>query len=165
MRLAEHEDLPRLAMLYTDAKHYADQVGYIDWDAPFPEAILRGFIEQSELHCSDDNRGIQASVRLSDEANKEIWSSFLPARSLYVSKLATAASVHGTGYAEHVVLPYVLDVARHRLAESVRLDCLADNPGLIRYYTSLCFVSLGDVGFYSQRQQKDIFVTRFEMQV
>jgi hypothetical protein len=46
----------------------------------------------------------------------------------------------------------------------MRLDCLADNDGLCRYYSELRYTPKGLVTFWSRVQQEDLTVSRFELE-
>lgn len=166
MRLARTADAKNLASLYTEAATYAQTVGHIDWENPFPIQTINEFIAEQKLFCSYDENGLPiASARLTHEGNEKIWQVFDDNQYLYVSKLATANSLHGTGYVADVMFPDIIERASQSRSNAIRLDCLADNPRLIRYYSRLGFSALGIHSFYSEKQQRMLAVMKFEMPV
>ena len=163
MRLALMADSENLAALYSEAASYAETVGHIDWENPFPIRIVKELIQDEELFCSNGEDGlINASVRLSQRGDKRIWQISDEDSYLYVNKLATANNVHGSGYTESVILPNIIKRATQSRSRGIRLDCLADNQRLIRFYLRIGFTALGVTSLYSDKQQRMISVMRFE---
>jgi ribosomal protein S18 acetylase RimI-like enzyme len=163
MRLAYQSDIENLVALYTEAATYAGEVGHIDWENPFSVQVVKKFIEEKELFCVDGENDLPAAaVRLTTEGDNRIWQPNEISAHLYISKLATANSVHGTGYTSSVVLPNIVTRASEAECDGIRLDCLADNPGLIRFYSRLGFSALGIRSFYSDKQQRPLTVMCFE---
>lgn len=68
----------------------------------------------------------------------------------YVHSLAVRAAWGGLGIGSRL-LERLFVQAREEGAEVFRLDCLATNPALRRYYEGLGFVAVGETGLRGQR--------------
>lgn len=160
MRLAETRDTGSLAIVYQDAVTHANMVGKIDWPDPIPESFVANLIASEELYCFEEE-GVIAAAKLSQEGDERVWEDYR-SPALYLAKLATSNQVRRQDYFRNIMLPAIVDFAGQK--KSLRLDCLADNLALQKYYIKLGFIRIGSTSFYSENQQKIIKVTRFERQ-
>lgn len=161
MRPATNHDLDNLVALYTDATAYANTVGHIDWKMPFPPELIDELIAQRELFCIDDDNGkIVASFQLKSVADQQKWLSADAERFVYIGKLATTSSMHGTGFGRRVVFPRIIDYARQKGRLGIRLECLADNSRLKNYYLGSGFADKGDITL--SRNGATLALSRFE---
>lgn len=159
MRLAEQHDVPQLTELYSDALSHANSVGHIDWPVPVTSDFVSELVSTRELYRFGDNK-ILATAKVSTLPDTRIWKDVSDC-GLYLAKLATSNLVRGTRYFEQNMLAEINDFTEAIVPK--RLDCLADNPKLRAFYLGIGFHAMGDVVFYSEKQNKYITVSRFEM--
>lgn len=129
----EFDEIHEAQEIYNQAVIYARTVGKIDWEIPFPEQTLEDYWEQNELYCVRGGfEQLVAVVRLSTEANPQIWQDNV--KSLYVGKIAVGHEARQVGVATKIIIPAAHEIAVQRELDEVRLDCLADNGRLRRFY-------------------------------
>jgi len=162
MRLAEIKDLDDLVSLYQEATTHAHTVGKIDWPNPTTESFVAELVSSGELYCFEQAGKIVAAAKLSPHGDVRIWGG-QPAPATYLAKVATGNQVRGQAYFRTAMLPAI--VGRFGSSGLLRLDCLADNERLQNFYIELGFVRLGDVKFFSEKQQKVLAVTRLERSI
>jgi predicted GNAT family N-acyltransferase len=158
MRLAEAKDTDDLVSLYQEAASHAHAVGMIDWPNSIPKAFVDDLVASDELYCFGQEQ-ILGAARLSQQGDTKIWEDE-SLTALYLAKLATGNQTRGQNYFKNVMLPAIIEHAGSNTR--LRLDCLADNARLQDFYRNLGFVSLGNVEFFSDKQQRELVVTRFE---
>lgn len=158
MRKAGHADISQLKEVYSDALNHANNVGHIDWPSPLPTDFVSKLVETGELYCFGNDM-VVAAARVSRFPDTRIWNDATDT-GLYLAKIATSNSVRGTNYFRHTILPEIAALADPPMP--LRLDCLANNPGLKGFYSGVGFCEVGDVTFYSERQSKLLTVSRFE---
>lgn len=83
-----------------------------------------------------------AVVRLSTEPNPQIWQG--KTKALYIGKMAVGQEVRGLNIATKVLIPAAHEMAARRGLDEVRLDCLADNKQLRRFYRR-AFTERGEI--------------------
>ncbi len=162
MRLATDRDIIKLTELYNSATAYANTVGHIDWAMPFPLKTIAKLIDQRELYCIDDSDHdtLVASFQLKNVADPQKWPVPNNENYAYIGKLAIASSMHGTDFGRRVVFAQIENYARQNSLTGLRLECLADNPGLKRYYLGSGFVPKGEITI--QRNSNSITLARFQ---
>lgn len=160
MRKVSEADLSQITTLYGEALTHAKNVGHIDWPDPFTLADVAQIYATNELYCFG-SQTIDGVARISDQPDVRIWGE-RNERAIYLAKVATSNAVRGTRYFETVMLPDIRGTFGAQLL--LRLDCLADNPGLKDLYSAIGFSELGNVTFFSEKQNKPVTVSRFEMQ-
>lgn len=162
MRLAEISDVASLQTLYAESRMHGKTVGDIDWPEIFSHDFLAGYISNRELYCFEEaESGLVAAARLAETDNIAVWPDE-DQRFLYVGKLATADIVRRQRYVPRIVMPAAERLAIERGKIGLRLNCLADNPGLMRLYNNLGFNLLGIVSIYSTFAEKQITTAKFE---
>ncbi len=160
MRRVEIQDVSQLMEVYSDALEHANKVSHIDWPSPLTVDFVSELVATGELYCFGDDR-VLAAAKVSTSPDTRIWKDGTNSSGLYIAKIATSRSVRGTKYFERNMLPGIIT---HADAEvPTRLDCLADNPKLKTFYSSIGFRAVGDITFYSEKQSKNITVSRFEL--
>ncbi len=159
MRKAREADLYQITNLYGEALTHAKNVGHIDWPDPFTLADVAQLYATNELYCFG-SQTLDGVARISFHPDARIWGE-RNERAIYLAKVATSNAVRGTRYFERVMLPDI----RVTLGTEwpFRLDCLADNPGLKKFYSNIGFIELGNVTFFSEKQRRDVTVSTFEM--
>lgn len=163
MLLATHTDIPELINLYSASVVHASAVGRIDWPNPFPRNVLAKFIDDNELYIIREDGVISAGFRLTSAPNPWVWPAQTPTKAAYIAKLATADFVRGTNYTSRVIIPQIKKYSQHKKLTVIRLDCLADNNRLAAFYGRIGFEKVGESAFYSEKQSKNIVVSKFEM--
>ncbi|MFO0920405.1 MAG: hypothetical protein U0451_01910 [Candidatus Saccharimonadales bacterium] len=165
MRLATNQEAPDIRQHYDEVTAYASRVGFIDWPNPFPLETINSLIAKNELFIWGDE-AIKAVARVSLVASDVIWGqSEDNQRYVYIGKLAGASSIRGTGYIKSTVLTEVADFAANTDKIGIRLDCLATNKGLYNFYARLGCQDRGISTFWSQSQDSEIVVQRFEIKI
>lgn len=146
--LAVVDDLDSVMDVFRESLRHAAQVGHIDWADPFPVEPVQRWISDGELlRWAEDGR-IVGVARATTVPSPSVWGD--PGDvALYVGKLATADSVRGEQFCATHMLPYLLDYAVAAGATSVRIDSLADNPGLTQLYSGAGFTQRGEATFQS----------------
>ncbi len=102
-------------------------------------ARLRSDLERMSLHLVRLDGAAVATFSLL-ESDALFWPS-ARSNALYLHRFAVRRVNAGVG--AHVVA-WVMAEARRRERAYVRLDCLAENPGIRRYYERLGFASVGE---------------------
>lgn len=162
MRLAEMSDVPGLQELFAQARAHGKTVGDIDWPEIFPRDVLTGYISNRELYCFEEaESGLVAAVRLAETGNIDVWPDE-DQRFIYVGRLATADVVRGRQYVPRIVLPDTEKLAVESGKSGLRLNCLADESGLMRFYNNLGFNLLGSVRIFSAFVNREIETAKFE---
>lgn len=158
MRRAEYTDIDALMDIYQDATVHAREAGTIDWPNPIPQSFVTDLIDGENLYCFGDEQ-IVAAAKLSRHQDSRIWGDEV-SPALYLAKLATSNRVRGQNYLQEHMLPEISNF--YDSITTMRLDCLAENSRLQQMYSKLGFVCLGDVSFYSDKQNRELTVARFE---
>ena len=162
MRLAELSDVASLQTLYAESRMHGKTVGDIDWPKKFSHDFLAGYISNKELYCFEEaESGLVAAARLTETDNIAVWPDE-DQRFLYVGKLATADIVRRQRYVPRIVMPAAERLAIERGKIGLRLNCLADEPGLMRLYNNIGFTLLGSVRIFSVFNNREIETAKFE---
>jgi GNAT superfamily N-acetyltransferase len=144
--------------LLTAAAQWTVEQGFPNpWPVPYPLARIRPRIEQGEVYLAVvAGEPPVATVTLQWE-DPPLWGE-RPPDAGYVHRLAVRRRHAGEGWGRRLI-----DWAEERVAERgrplLRLDCVAANSGLVRYYSGLGFRRVGDVRF------RDLDLARFERPV
>lgn len=144
LKRANPEEISAIGEIYNQATSHAHTVGTIDWPQPFPTEYLREYQKAGELFCL---RGEQehpvAAIRISTVPNIKIWpDNDTPA--LYVGKAAVGLVARSQNVAENIILPNLITMAQEQNLQELRLDCLAKNIRLKKFYEK-AFINRGDV--------------------
>ena len=145
IRLATPDDLPLVIEIIGEAAAWLEAKGVRQWPSPPNEHWRRrvaGQIARGECYLA--YRGDEASGTLRLTWTDPYWRN-APQAAGYVHSLAIRTHLHGQQLGE-ALLNWAVEQIRQRGRKWVRLDCLASNSRLRRYYEALGFVYRGQVG-------------------
>jgi GNAT superfamily N-acetyltransferase len=131
-----------VAGLLDEATVWVGERGYEQWPLPFPRHELAAAVERGEVYVAEVDREVVATVTL-------LWGDPMywgdrPADAAYVHKLAVRRACAGRRIGSAIVEWADMTAAAAGRA-FLRLDCLADNPGIRSYYEQLGFEHRGDL--------------------
>jgi GNAT superfamily N-acetyltransferase len=143
VRRAQQEDAVTVAGLLDEATVWVNDLGFSQWPLPFPRDQLAAAIDRGEVYVveSEDGEGVATVSMLPDDP--EYWGD-QPPDAFYVHKLAVRRDQAGRGIGAAIV-EWANAEAAEAGREFLRLDCLADNPGIRDYYEDLGFEHRGDL--------------------
>ena len=143
VRRAQQEDAQTVAGLLDEATVWVNDLGFSQWPLPFPRDQLAAAIDRGEVYVveSEDGDGVATVSMLPDDP--EYWGD-QPPDAFYVHKLAVRRDQAGRGIGAAIV-EWANAEAAEAGREFLRLDCLADNPGIRDYYEDLGFEHRGDL--------------------
>jgi GNAT superfamily N-acetyltransferase len=149
VRRAQQEDAVTVAGLLDEATVWVNDLGFSQWPLPFPRDELAAAIGRGEVYVveSEDGEGVATVSMLPDDP--EYWGD-QPPDAFYVHKLAVRRDQAGRGIGAAVV-EWANAEAAEAGREFLRLDCLADNPGIRDYYEDLGFEHRGDLVLDGQK--------------
>lgn len=110
------------------------------WFRQLPPADARQFIDTGELYLAYLGDAPIGALRLTPEPDR-LWHS-RPASALYLHSLAVRRAYAGRALGR-AMLSWVEAQARAAGKARLRLDCMADNLTLRRYYTEAGYTPLG----------------------
>jgi len=142
LRPATPADAPALVSLYNRVAHWMhSSMGITEqWDPQIPDDEIRQMIATGEAYVAVIGDVIAGAVRLSAEI-EEPWENSAQ-DALYVHSLAVAREYAGMDVGRRI-LDWAAEVARRAGKTCLRLDCMAENPRLRRYYAGAGFCDLG----------------------
>lgn len=142
VRAAGPDDLPTVHEILDGAAAWLAEQGIRQWPIPYPrEPIARAFAERG-LWVGARGSRIVATMRTAPR-DPEIWGED-PVPALYVHALAARREPLGRGSGLELLRWTARSAAREGL-DVVRLDCLAGNDRLCRYYRQAGFRHVRDV--------------------
>jgi len=149
VRRAQQEDALTVAGLLDEATVWVNDLGFSQWPLPFPRDQLAAAIDRGEVYVveSEDGDGVATVSMLPDDP--EYWGD-QPPDAFYVHKLAVRRDQAGRGIGAAIV-EWANAEAAEAGREFLRLDCLADNPGIRDYYEDLGFEHRGDLVLDGQK--------------
>ena len=149
VRRAQQEDALTVAGLLDEATVWVNALGFSQWPLPFPRDQLAAAIDRGEVYVveSEDGDGVATVSMLPDDP--EYWGD-QPPDAFYVHKLAVRRDQAGRGIGAAIV-EWANAEAAEAGREFLRLDCLADNPGIRDYYEDLGFEHRGDLVLDGQK--------------
>jgi GNAT superfamily N-acetyltransferase len=149
VRRAQEEDAVIVAGLLDEATVWVNDLGFSQWPLPFPRDELAAAIGRGEVYVveSEDGEGVATVSMLPDDP--EYWGD-QPPDAFYVHKLAVRRDQAGRGIGAAIV-EWANAEAAEAGREFLRLDCLADNPGIRDYYEDLGFEHRGDLVLDGQK--------------
>jgi GNAT superfamily N-acetyltransferase len=142
-RLATRDDVPTAAGILEEATRWLHSRGLpTGWPIPYPAGVLFEHVARSELYLVDrGDDGVVATVTLQWE-DVRFWGE-RPPDACYFHHFAVRRSAAGHGVGGEVVR-WAERTARSRGRSFLRLDCVADDPKLIRYYETRGFERRGE---------------------
>ena len=142
VRRCQARDVAVVAGLLDEATVWVGERGYEQWPLPFPRDELEAAVERGEVYVAEVDREVVATVTL-------LWDDPMywgdrPPDAAYVHKLAVRRACAGRRIGSAIVEWADMTAAAAGRA-FLRLDCLADNPGIRSYYEELGFDHRGDL--------------------
>lgn len=142
-RPARFEDLPDVVSILTEAARWAKSRGIERWwSVPFPSEWVRRGIEEGEVVVVEQRSRIVGTLTLSRQDAK-MWGEQPPIAG-YVHRMAIRRELAGQGPGGRL-LNWAEGEARRWGRTKLRLDCLATNESLVRYYRGQGFREIGRV--------------------
>ncbi len=136
-RRATPNDLTAVVGLLTEAAEWAKQRGVERWwPVPFPSDGVRRGIDQQEVVLVEIDGEPVATLTLRRD-DPIMWGDQPPVAG-YVHRLAVRRD-HAGRQLGRTALAWAGDEVRRWGRSKLRLDCLATNPGLVRYYRAQGF--------------------------
>jgi 8-oxo-dGTP diphosphatase len=145
---AEASEVDAFVGLLEDAAEWLARRGIAQW-RPGSMRARHERIERAqrdgELLLARD-RGRLVGGLVATQRPPPIWQNTPLARALYLEELVVAADRHGRGIGA-AMLDAMAATARTNGIAALRLDCVAENPALVRYYTARGFYPHGAVEY------------------
>ncbi len=141
IRRAVAEDAPAIVALREEAARWLLGRGIEQWEpGEVVEPDVLGWLASGRMYVAERPAGIAGMVRLAwDDA--ATWGEQAPDAG-YVQALAVARSVAGQGVGRRLLRHVEAVVARSGRSR-VRLDCVASNAGLTKYYRQAGYREVG----------------------
>lgn len=159
------EDVSDVVTILDDAAAWLHARGLRQWPSRFRPEVVSPAVDAGETWLVTVAGRLAGTVTVDED--DPAWQS-LPGAALYVHRMAVRRGFEGLG---DRILWWVAGRAHDAGRELLRLDCVADNPGLCRYYEQRGFMSRGEVlvgGAPGQRRTDAVHLTtvrRFEKSV
>jgi ribosomal protein S18 acetylase RimI-like enzyme len=137
IRRAEPADFEAARAVLTSAAAWARDRGVERWwPVPFPAERLRPALENGHLYVAESGREVVGTMVFKWE-DPRVWGAEPPVAG-YIHMLAVRKDrpLRGLG---QVLLAWAADRIRENGRPLIRLDCLATNTPLVRYYEGLGF--------------------------
>jgi ribosomal protein S18 acetylase RimI-like enzyme len=142
VRRCQAQDVAVVARLLDEATVWVGERGYEQWPLPFPRDELEGAVERGEVYAAEVDGETVATVTLL--WNDPLYWGDRPPDAAYVHKLAVRRACAGRRIGSAIV-EWADATAAAAGRAFLRLDCLADNPGIRGYYEQLGFEHRGDL--------------------
>jgi len=142
VRRCQAQDVAVVAALLDEATVWVGERGYEQWPLPFPRDELDAAVERGEVYIAEMDGEVVATVTL-------LWNDAMywgerPPDAAYVHKLVVRRACAGQRIGSAIV-EWADATAATAGRAFLRLDCLADNPGIRGYYEQLGFEHRGDL--------------------
>jgi GNAT superfamily N-acetyltransferase len=134
--------VPVVAGLLDEATVWVGERGYEQWPLPFPRDQVEAAVERGEVYVAEVDGEVVATVTLL--WNDPMYWGERPPDAAYVHKLAVRRACAGRRIGSAIV-EWADATAAAAGRAFLRLDCLADNPGIRVYYEQLGFEHRGDL--------------------
>jgi RimJ/RimL family protein N-acetyltransferase len=142
VRAAGHDDLPTVHEILDGAAAWLAERGIRQWPVPYPREPIARALAGGGLWVGARGGRIVATMRTAHR-DPGIWGED-PVPALYVHALAARREPLGRGSGLEL-LRWAARAAAQEGLEVVRLDCVAGNERLRRYYRRAGFRYVGDV--------------------
>jgi GNAT superfamily N-acetyltransferase len=140
-RPAGPEDLQQVVDILSAAAAWAKSRGVERWwSVPFPEAWVRASIERGEVFVAEHQSRIVGTLTLTRQ-DVLMWGEQPPAAG-YVHRVAIRRDLTHQGLGARL-LEWAASEVRSWDRSKLRLDCLATNLTLVRYYLNQGFMKVG----------------------
>jgi ribosomal protein S18 acetylase RimI-like enzyme len=139
---ARPEDLPRVLTILEDAAAWLQSRGIDQWrPGNFSAPELLASIHQGELYLATVE-GCDAATIILQWSDPLFWPPENHDTAGYIHKLAVHRCFAGRGLGQRLI-DWATTRAAERGKQFLRLDCMATNPGLCRFYENLGFTLHG----------------------
>jgi GNAT superfamily N-acetyltransferase len=147
VRPATPEDVPPLMDLFREVRQWLCARGWSkEWEwieYPNLDEYLLRWVNEHAVYVAELDGTIIATLTL-DADDEPMWGERgQDGRALYMKKMATSRAAAGRGLGRALV-DFAIEMARAQGRTLVRLDCLADDADLCRYYERLGFAPVGE---------------------
>jgi ribosomal protein S18 acetylase RimI-like enzyme len=135
-------DVDAVAAILTEAADWVAGLDHPQWPSPFPREQVVQLVERGELYVARLDGEVAATVTL-QWSDVPYWGE-RPPDAGYVHKLAVRRDFAGRGVGHALVAWAEAETLAHGRSY-LRLDCLAANPRIRRYYEELGFAGCGEI--------------------
>ncbi|HEY8489680.1 MAG TPA: GNAT family N-acetyltransferase [Dehalococcoidia bacterium] len=142
VRRAGPEDVETVAEILEDAAAWILARGIRQWPARFPRSFVSSAIRDHEVYLVLDGEAAVGTVTI-QWSDEPVWGP-QPGDAGYVHRLAVRRDRAGQGLGRWI-LSWAEERVRAAGRRYLRLDCMAANAGLRRYYEAAGFASRGEV--------------------
>jgi len=139
IRRARTGEIDEVLAVLDEAAAWLARRGIEQWPSRFEHQWVRGGLGSKETWLALDGDRAVGTVQLA--AADPIWDD-RPGPAGYVHRLAVRREAAGLG---RVLVEWASAESSRHGGAFLRLDCVAHNPGLRRYYENLGFAHAGDV--------------------
>ena len=156
IRPAVPADAGEISEIVQEATRWLSLRAIAQWPVPWPLEWIQEKVEIGEFHCAFHD-GVMAGVVRLLSTDEEMWGDTGGAAG-YVHTLIVKREFAGRGFGR-AILAWAEDQCRARGAEFLRLDCMASNHDLRRYYEKQGFTARGEKvvdGYRGRLYQKRI---------
>ena len=136
-------ELAIVAGILDEASAWLEARGYPQWPRPFPVEFLEADPANRIVYLALDGSTPAGTFTL-QRTDRAFWGDLpaeRPGHALYLHRLAVRRANRGLGRA---LVDLAAVIALSSGASCLRLDCMADNPRIRRYYEELGFEHRGD---------------------
>ena len=132
-------DVGEVVSVLDEAAAWLETRGIVQWPARFEPGWVEGPLRRGETWLAEADGRALGTVQLC--ASDPIWED-RPGAARYVHRLAVRRAAAGLG---RLLVGWAWNESARHGCEWLRLDCVAQNKGLCRYYEGLGFRHVGDV--------------------
>lgn len=142
-RIARSDDVPQIVEILTEAAVWAKERGIERWWAiPFPEGWVRSGVSRGEVYAVELGSQMVGTLTLAKQ-DRLMWGEGPPDAG-YIHRLAIRRQFAHQGLGKRAVDWAAAEVRRWGRTK-LRLDCLATNESLVRYYRNQGFREVGRI--------------------
>jgi GNAT superfamily N-acetyltransferase len=150
---ARPDDAEAVCQLLDEAAVWLSARGVSQWrPGALPRSVVENGIARGEIFVVRSPAGLVATLQLA-ESDPKVWGND-EGDALYLHRLCVARSETGKGLGARL-LDWASTEVRARGRRQLRLDCVASNDALRRYYARAGFAERGDV-------EVGVLLARFE---
>ena len=142
--IATRAELQMAAKVLDSASTWAEQQGFVSWPRPFPVGVLEASLALGETYLARFE-GYPIGTFALHRSDPTFWPDRAddpPDRARYLHKLAVGRGYPSLG---RLLVQLAESIARNEGATFLRLDCVALNLRLRRYYQDLGFQHCADI--------------------
>ena len=142
-RAAQLGDVPDIVDVLSEAAAWAKARGIERWwSVPFPETWVRRGVERGDVFVIELGPRVIGTLTLTRQ-DRLMWGD-RPPEAGYLHRLAIRRDFAHQGFGKHA-LDWAGSLVRSWGRSKLRLDCLATNESLVRYYLGQGFKEVGRI--------------------